>query len=104
MNGLLSWLLTHSTAIRLSSAALRYRVEAIAAKFEQYRQQTNTWASSVAPQFKPQQPVAYFSIEFGLHPCLPTYSGSLGILAADNLKSASDLGLPLVAVSLIYRQ
>ncbi len=48
--------------------------------------------------------IAYFSAEFGLHECLPIYSGGLGVLAGDHLKSASDLGLPLVGVGLLYRQ
>ncbi len=47
--------------------------------------------------------VAYFSAEFGLHESLPIYSGGLGILAGDHLKSASEIGLPLVAVGLLYR-
>jgi len=47
--------------------------------------------------------VAYFSAEFGLHESLPMYSGGLGVLAGDHLKSASELGLPLVAVGLLYR-
>lgn len=48
--------------------------------------------------------IAYFSAEFGIHECLPIYSGGLGILAGDHLKSASDVGLPLVGVGLMYRQ
>ena len=48
--------------------------------------------------------VAYFSMEFGLHESIPIYSGGLGILAGDHLKSASDLGIPLVGVGLLYRQ
>lgn len=47
--------------------------------------------------------VAYFSLEFGLDHALPIYSGGLGVLAGDHLKSASDLGLPLVAVGLLYQ-
>jgi glycogen phosphorylase len=47
--------------------------------------------------------VAYFSAEYGVHEALPIYAGGLGILAGDHLKSASDLGLPLVAVGLFYR-
>ncbi|MFO7610434.1 MAG: alpha-glucan family phosphorylase [Candidatus Krumholzibacteriia bacterium] len=47
--------------------------------------------------------IAYFSLEFGLHESLPLYSGGLGILAGDHLKSASDLGLPLVGVGLAYQ-
>ncbi len=49
-------------------------------------------------------PFAYFSAEFGLHECLPIYSGGLGVLAGDHLKSASDLGLPLAGIGLLYRQ
>ncbi len=50
-----------------------------------------------------QHPVAYFCAEFGIHESLPIYSGGLGVLAGDHLKSASDVGLPLVAVGLFYR-
>lgn len=48
--------------------------------------------------------VAYFSMEFGIHPSLPIYSGRLGVLAGDHLKSASDLGVPLIGVGLLYSQ
>jgi len=48
--------------------------------------------------------VAYFSLEFGISECLPIYSGGLGVLAGDHLKATSDLGLPLVAVGLLYKQ
>jgi starch phosphorylase len=48
--------------------------------------------------------VAYFSLEFGLAECLPIYSGGLGVLAGDHLKATSDLGLPLIAVGLLYKQ
>jgi starch phosphorylase len=51
----------------------------------------------------PEHPVAYFCAEFGVHTSLPLYSGGLGILAGDHLKSASDLGLPLVGIGLLYR-
>jgi len=47
--------------------------------------------------------IAYFSTEFGLHESLPIYSGGLGILSGDHLKSASDMGLPLVGIGLLYR-
>ena len=47
-------------------------------------------------------PVAYFSAEFGIHESLPIYSGGLGVLAGDHIKSASDLGIPLVGVGLFY--
>lgn len=48
--------------------------------------------------------IAYFSAEFGITECLPIYSGGLGILAGDHLKSASDLGVPLIGVGLLYQQ
>ena len=51
----------------------------------------------------PERPVAYFCAEFGVHNSLPLYSGGLGILAGDHLKSASDLRLPLVGIGLLYR-
>jgi glycogen phosphorylase len=47
--------------------------------------------------------VAYFSAEFGLHECLPIYSGGLGVLAGDHLKSSSELGLPLTGLGLLYK-
>ena len=54
---------------------------------------------------KPAPPtIAYFSAEFGIHECLPVYAGGLGILAGDHLKSASDLGIPLVGVGLLYQK
>ncbi|MBI5016551.1 MAG: alpha-glucan family phosphorylase [Deltaproteobacteria bacterium] len=62
-----------------------------------------TWAEKVHPEFGDNQ-VAYFSMEFGLHECLPIYSGGLGILAGDHFKSTSELGLPVVGVGLLYRQ
>jgi starch phosphorylase len=52
---------------------------------------------------KPDFQVAYFSAEFGIHESLPVYSGGLGVLAGDHLKSASEIGLPLVGVGLLYR-
>ncbi|MGB3207328.1 MAG: alpha-glucan family phosphorylase [Crinalium sp.] len=80
------------------------RVKALAQQLNEYMEQKNTWASKVAPEIKPESPVAYFCAEFGIHESLPIYSGGLGILAGDHLKSASDLGVPLVAVGLGYRQ
>ena len=48
--------------------------------------------------------VAYFSMEVALDPAMPTYSGGLGILAGDTLRSAADLGVPMVAVTLLHRK
>ena len=64
---------------------------------------THTWGARHAGVLW-ARPVAYFSAEFGLHESLPIYSGGLGILAGDHLKSASDLGIPLVGVGLYYDQ
>jgi starch phosphorylase len=62
-----------------------------------------TWYERVCS--KPDAPaIAYFSAEFGVHECLPIYAGGLGILAGDHLKSASDLGVPLVGVGLLYQK
>ena len=52
----------------------------------------------------PERPIAFFCAEFGLHRCLPIYSGGLGVLAGDILKEASDCALPMVGVGLLYRQ
>lgn len=57
----------------------------------------------VQGRISPSNPVAYFCAEFGVHNSLPNYSGGLGILAGDHLKSASDLNIPLVAIGLLYR-
>lgn len=62
-----------------------------------------TWYSEVHKE-SPENRIAYFSAEFGLHECLPIYAGGLGVLAGDHLKSSSELGLPLVGVGLLYRQ
>src|SRR5579863_3021763 len=65
----------------------------------------NTWYRRTFGIFgRSEELVAYFSAEFGLTECLRTYSGGLGILAGDHLKSASDLGIPLVAVGLFYKR
>lgn len=60
------------------------------------------WFQKNYPQHG-QRPIAYFSAEFGLHESLPIYSGGLGLLAGDHCKAASDLGLPFVAVGLLYK-
>ncbi|MEM0980231.1 MAG: alpha-glucan family phosphorylase [Cyanobacteria bacterium P01_H01_bin.58] len=63
-----------------------------------------TWYYKNRPQKAEQECYAYFSMEFGLTSCMPVYSGGLGVLAGDHLKSASDLGLPLVGVGLLYQE
>ena len=79
------------------------RVGRLAASFDSYMAAgAQTWAAAHAREITRERPVAYFCAEFGVHHSLPLYSGGLGILAGDHLKSASDLGLPLVAVGLLY--
>ena len=65
---------------------------------------TSLWYQKTADTpAKAHDPIAaYFSMEFGIHPSLPIYSGGLGVLAGDHMKSASDLGVPLVGVGLLY--
>jgi glycogen phosphorylase len=80
------------------------QISALAREFDQYMAQKDTWVSRVAPQVSAEHPIAYFCAEFGIHESLPVYSGGLGILAGDHLKSSSDLGVPMVGVGLLYRQ
>ncbi len=61
-------------------------------------------AHDATDQLQPDDLIAYFCAEYGFHESLPIYSGGLGILAGDHCKAASDLGLPFVAVGLLYRQ
>ncbi len=70
--------------------------------FEGYMNSKNTWFSKNYPEEK-EDLIAYFSAEYGLDQTIPIYSGGLGILSGDHLKSASDLGIPLVAVGLLYK-
>jgi starch phosphorylase len=69
----------------------------------EYLQADRTWGATHAGVLRPR-PVAYFSAEFGLHESVPVYSGGLGVLAGDHIKSASDLDIPLVGVGLFYGQ
>ena len=62
-----------------------------------------TWFQRHATAAQKRTRIAYFCAEYGLHESLPVYAGGLGVLAGDHLKSTSDLGIPLVAVGLLYR-
>lgn len=79
------------------------RVSRLAERFEAYLNETRPSPKLSLGRISTEHPVAYFCAEFGVHNSLPLYSGGLGILAGDHLKSASDLNLPLVAVGLFYR-
>ncbi|MGE5641865.1 MAG: alpha-glucan family phosphorylase [Byssovorax cruenta] len=77
--------------------------DSVFADFDSYMNASQTWTSQNHPELS-GRPIAYFSMEFGLHETLPIYSGGLGVLAGDHLKEASDLGLPLVGVGFMYAQ
>lgn len=70
-------------------------------RWQEYLADKDSWGATHAGVLT-ERPVAYFSAEFGLHESLRIYSGGLGVLAGDHLKSASDLGVPLVGVGLFY--
>ncbi|MBU0515809.1 MAG: alpha-glucan family phosphorylase [Proteobacteria bacterium] len=78
-------------------------VERLGAEIEAYVLKVNV-TEHLGPLTPPGTQIAYFSAEFGLDECLPIYSGGLGILSGDHLKSASDLALPLCGVGLMYRK
>jgi starch phosphorylase len=85
-----------SDQIFLDKLKLRYD------RYKKYLQETETAFSKNYPKMLDHL-IAYFSAEYGIHESLPNYAGGLGILAGDHAKSASDLGLPFVAVGLMYK-
>src|SRR6266487_4117838 len=89
--------------VRLQGLYFADHVRQVLHDFEAYLGEKNTWAAQHAPALA-RNPVAYFSAEFGFHETLPIAAGGLGILAGDHAKSASDLGLGFVGVSLFYRE
>ncbi len=76
--------------------------EKVLKNYEDYMSSKDTWFSKKYPENK-NDLIAYFSAEYGLDETIPIYSGGLGILSGDHLKSASDLGIPLVGVGLLYK-
>ena len=90
-------------AARAADPEYRQRLEIACRSLREYLDEDRHWASRHAPSLL-LRPVAYFSAEFGLHESLPIYSGGLGILAGDHLKSCSDLGVPAWGVSILYRE
>jgi len=88
---------------RAAELMLHSRVNYAYRRLLEYLEADRTWGARHAGVLRPH-PVAYFSAEFGLHECLPVYSGGLGVLAGDHIKSASDLDIPLVGIGLFYGQ
>jgi glycogen phosphorylase len=88
---------------RAASLVLHSRINYAYRRLREYLEGERTWGARHAGVLR-TQPVAYFSAEFGLHESLPVYSGGLGVLAGDHIKSASDLDVPLVGIGLFYGQ
>ena len=88
---------------RAGDPAYRQSLENACRSLRDYMLKTWHWAARHAPGLA-TRPVAYFSAEVGLHESLPIYSGGLGVLAGDHLKSCSDLGVPIWGVTILYRQ
>ncbi|MGA7290694.1 MAG: alpha-glucan family phosphorylase, partial [Terriglobales bacterium] len=88
---------------RANELALHSRINYAYRRLREYEEAEHTWGARRAGVLR-ARPVAYFSAEFGVHESLPIYSGGLGVLAGDHIKSASDLGIPLVGVGLFYGQ
>jgi len=86
----------------VSNPSILKQYDKMVEDFEGYMNSKNTWFSRKYPNNK-ENLIAYFSAEYGLDETIPIYSGGLGILSGDHLKSASDLGLPFVAVGLLYK-
>jgi starch phosphorylase len=88
---------------RAAELALEARINHAFHRQNEYVQNQRTWGGTHAGPLK-RRPIVYFSAEFGIHESVPIYSGGLGTLAGDHLKSASDLGLPVIGVGLFYAQ
>ncbi|HYI93456.1 MAG TPA: alpha-glucan family phosphorylase, partial [Bryobacteraceae bacterium] len=88
---------------RAGELVLHSRINYAYRRQQEYLQADRTWGATHAGVLRPR-PVAYFSAEFGLHESIPIYSGGLGVLAGDHIKSASDLDIPLVGIGLFYGQ
>ena len=89
--------------VRLQDQEFAQRVREVLRAFKAYLNCPWTWGQRHGPALQ-HNPVAYFSAEFGFHETLPIAAGGLGVLAGDHTKSASDLGLGLVGISLFYRE
>ncbi|MGA7590073.1 MAG: DUF3417 domain-containing protein, partial [Candidatus Sulfotelmatobacter sp.] len=88
---------------RAAELVLHSRINYAYRRLQEYLHADRTWGTRHAGVLRPR-PVAYFSAEFGIHESLPVYSGGLGVLAGDHIKSASDLAIPLVGIGLFYGQ
>lgn len=108
------WVAAHQNPKKMLGEVSQVRLEELAedesflAHFDRVVERLESYISGSRwaekhPQVKEGFEVAYFSAEYGIHESVSIYSGGLGVLAGDHLKAASDLGLPLVAIGLLYR-
>ena len=88
---------------RAAELVLHSRINYVYRRQQEYLNADRTWGAANAGVLRPR-PIAYFSAEFGMHESLPIYSGGLGVLSGDHIKSASDLGIPLIGIGLFYGQ
>ncbi|HLV37744.1 MAG TPA: alpha-glucan family phosphorylase [Spirillospora sp.] len=102
------WMLGLVSQERLKSAAedpaFLAHLNRVCEAFDAYMKAENTWFEAQFNTIGPQPVIAYFSMEFGLAEAMQNYSGGLGVLSGDHLKSASDLGVPLVGMGLLYQE
>lgn len=89
--------------MRAAELVLYSRINQAYRRLKEYTSVTPRWGRTYAGVLG-SKPVAYFSLEFGVHESVPVYSGGLGVLSGDHIKSASGLGVPLVALGLFYDQ
>jgi starch phosphorylase len=89
--------------VRANELVLHSRINYAYRRLKEYLSETPIWGFKHCGVLG-SRPVAYFSLEFGVHESVPIYSGGLGVLSGDHVKSAGDLGVPMVAVGLFYRQ
>ena len=101
---LLSEMTPEELAARAAEMVLYTRINQAHRRLKDYLSRTtHTWGARHTGVLG-SKPVAYFSAEFGIHESVPIYSGGLGVLSGDHIKSASSLGIPLVAIGLFYDQ
>lgn len=94
---------TNNLETLLLKSEISQKLESVYSRFSAYmnrRQEQKTWYQKTFKEVNGS--IAYFSAEYGIHEALPIYSGGLGVLSGDHVKSASDLGIPLVFIGLFY--
>ncbi len=97
--------LSHDRIIELSQdEKFLKRLYDVKKKFDDYMSFSDTWFNRVKTEKEKNMLVAYFSMEYGVGEGLPIYSGGLGMLSGDHLKSSSDMGVPVIGVGLLYRK